>query len=318
MVMTIAMRSGTTAVKRGLATAATRPEVCIVAAARTPIGGFNGSLSPLTAPQLGAAAITGALGKAGLDKSAVEQCWMGNVLSAGLGQAPARQAARAAGLPDSTECTTINKVCSSGLKAIVLGAQQIELGIADVVVTGGFESMSNVPYTLPNARWGQRMGDAKMVDLMVADGLFDPYGKCHMGGYAELCSSTHNITREDQDAHADESYRRSRAAVEAKLFDDEIVPVTVPLGRGKTVEVSLDEEPQAAPRPASKGKPAFQKENGTVTAANASTISDGAAAVVLMSREAAEKHGCEVLATLKGYGDAEQVRSGVRFRRSAA
>ena len=140
----------------------------------------------------------------------------------------------------------------------------------------------------------------------MADGLFDPYGKCHMGGYAELCSSTHKITREDQDAHADESYRRSRAAVKAKLFDDEIVPVTVPTGRGKTVEVALDEEPQAAPRPASKGKPAFQKEDGTVTAANASTISDGAAALVLMSREAADKHGCAVLATLKGYGDAEQ------------
>ena len=249
MVMTIAMRSGTTAVKRGLATAATRPEVCIVAAARTPIGGFNGSLSPLTAPQLGAAAITGALGKAGLDKSAVEQCWMGNVLSAGLGQAPARQAARAAGLPDSTECTTINKVCSSGLKAIVLGAQQIELGIADVVVTGGFESMSNVPYILPKARWGARMGDAKMVDVMVSDGLWDPYGDCHMGSHAELCADTYSISREEQDAHADESYRRARAAIAADAFADEIIPVTVPMGRGKSVEVTTDDEPAAAPKP---------------------------------------------------------------------
>jgi acetyl-CoA C-acetyltransferase len=290
---------------RGLATGAARAEVCIVAAARTPIGGFNGSLAPLSAPQLGAAAISGALAKAGLDGSAVQQCWMGNVLSVGVGQAPARQAARAAGLPDSTECTTINKVCSSGMKAIVLGAQQIELGLVDVVVAGGFESMSNVPYTLPKARWGGRMGDAKMVDVMVSDGLWDPYGDCHMGKYAELCASTYNITREDQDAHADESYRRARAAAEANALADEIVPVTVKQGRKEAV-VTLDDEPQSAPRPASAGRPAFQKENGTVTAANASTISDGAAAVVLMSRAAAEKHGCTVLATLKGYGDAEQ------------
>ena len=279
--------------------------VCIVAAARTPIGGFNGSLAPLTAPQLGAAAISAALARAGVDKAAVEQCWMGNVLSAGMGQAPARQAARLAELPDSTECTTGNKVCSSGLKAIVLAAQQIQLGLADVAVAGGFESMSNVPYTVPKARWGSRMGHAQMVDIMVADGLWDPYGDCHMGGYAELCADTHSITREDQDAHADESYRRSRAAIAAGAFADEICPVTVPKGRGKTVEVAADDEPASEPRPAAKGKPAFQKE-GTVTAANASTISDGAAAVVLMSRAAAEKHGCTVLATIKGYGDAEQ------------
>ena len=165
--------------------------------------------------------------------------------------------------------------------------------------------MSNVPYTVPKARWGSRMGHAQMVDIMVADGLWDPYGDCHMGGYAELCADTHSITREDQDAHADESYRRSRAAIAAGAFADEICPVTVPKGRGKTVEVAADDEPASEPRPAAKGKPAFQKE-GTVTAANASTISDGAAAVVLMSRAAAEKHGCTVLATIKGYGDAEQ------------
>lgn len=191
------------------------------------------------------------------------------------------------------------------MKAIVLGAQQIELGIADVVVAGGFESMSNVPYTLPKARWGQRMGDAKMVDLMVSDGLWDPYGNCHMGSYAELCAATRAITREDQDAHADESYRRARAAVAEDRFADEVIPVVVKQGR-KEVTVTADDEPQSTPRPASVGKPAFQKENGTVTAANASTISDGAAALVLMSRAAAEKHGCTVLATLKGYGDAEQ------------
>jgi len=290
-------------VRRGLATA-TRPEVCIVAAVRTPIGGFNGSLSALSAPQLGAAAINGAVAKAGIDKTVIEQCWMGNVLSAGIGQAPARQAARLAGLPDSVECTTINKVCSSGMKSIVLGAQQIQLGLADVIVAGGFESMSNVPYLLPKARWGQRMGDAKMVDCMVHDGLWDPYGNSHMGGFAELCAETYGIGRDAQDAHADESYRRARSSWESSAFKDEVVPVAIE-GRKGTVEVLMDDEPAAAGRPASSSKPAFKKTDGTVTPANASTISDGAAAVVLMSRAAAEKHGCNVLATIKGYGDAE-------------
>ena len=304
LVMMVAQRASLRLARR-LSSAASPSDVCIVSAVRTPIGGFNGSLASMSAPQLGAAAITGALAKAGLDASAVEQCWMGNVLSAGMGQAPARQAARAAGLPDSTECTTVNKVCSSGMKSIVLAAQQIQLGLCEVAVAGGFESMSNVPYVLPKARFGARMGDAKMIDIMVADGLWDPYGNCHMGGYAELCADTHGITREDQDAHADESYRRSRAAAAAGTFADEIVPVTAKAGR-KTVEVVADDEPQSAPRPASAGKPAFKKENGTVTAANASTISDGGAAVVLMSRAAAERHGCAVLATVKGYADAER------------
>ena len=216
--------------RRALASAAAKSpaDVCIVAAVRTPIGGFNGSLAALTAPALGAAAITGALAKAKLEPSAIQQCWMGNVLSAGMGQAPARQAARQAALPDATICTTVNKVCSSGMKAIVLGAQQIQLGLAEVVVAGGFESMSNVPYLVPKARFGARMGDAKMVDAMVADGLWDPYGDCHMGGYAELCAETHGITRADQDAHADESYRRAREAIGASLFEEEVVPVTVP------------------------------------------------------------------------------------------
>jgi len=291
---------------RAFCSAARSSEVCIVAAVRTPIGGFNGSLAALTAPQLGAAAITGALSKAGVDKKAIEQCWMGNVISAGLGQAPARQAARLAELPDSTICTTVNKVCSSGMKTIMLGAQQIELGLADVVVAGGFESMSNVPYILPKARWGQRMGDAKMVDLMVADGLWDPYGNCHMGGYAELCAETQGISRAEQDAHADESYRRSREAVASNLFADEVVPVSVPgKKRGTTVEVTQDDEPAASPKPAAEARAAFKKD-GTVTAANASTISDGAAAVLLMSRRAAEAHGCEILGTIRGYADAEQ------------
>ena len=292
--------------RRFLSTAAARSDVCIVAAVRTPVGGFNGSLAALTAPQLGGAAIAGALAQAKIDPTAVQQCWMGNVLSAGMGQAPARQAALNASLPESVECTTVNKVCSSGMKAIVLGAQQITLGLADVVVAGGFESMSNVPYLVPKARFGARMGDAKMVDAMVADGLWDPYGNCHMGTYAELCAETHEISREQQDAHADESYRRSKAAAEASLFDAEIVTVTVPgKKRGTTVQVTTDDEVTAPAKPAAAARAAFQKE-GTVTAANASTISDGAAALVLMSREAAERHGCTVLATIRGYGDAEQ------------
>jgi len=281
-------------------------EVCVVSAARTPIGGFNGSLASLAAPALGAAAIKGALAKAKLSASAVDECWMGNVLSAGMGQAPARQAARMAELPDATICTTVNKVCSSGMKAIMLGATQVALGQAEVVVAGGFESMSNVPYIVPKARFGARMGDVKMVDMMVADGLWDPYGNTHMGGYAELCAETHGITREDQDAHADESYRRSRAAQAASLFSDEIVPVTVAgKKRGSTVEVVADDEPAAASRPSAEARAAFKKD-GTVTAANASTISDGGAALVLMSRAAAEKHGCSVIATIKGFADAEQ------------
>ena len=296
-----------TVLRRFSTRAASPLDVCIVSAVRTPIGGFNGSLASLSAPALGAAAIKGALAKANVNPSAVQQCWMGNVLSAGIGQAPARQAARQAGLPDSTQCTTINKVCSSGMKAIVLGAQQIQLGLADVVVAGGFESMSNVPYIVPKARFGARMGDAKMVDAMVADGLWDPYGDCHMGGYAELCAEKHSITRADQDAHADESYRRARAATKAGLFAAEVVPVSLPgKKKGTSVEVTLDDEPATPERPANEARAAFKKENGTVTAANASTISDGAACVLLMSRAAAERHGCKVLAVIKGYGDAEQ------------
>ena len=312
--------------RRCLSTKSPR-DVCIVAAARTPIGGFGGSLASVPAARLGATAITGVLKRvslhrrrrphtclihhnphvapqAGVPASVVEQCWMGNVLTAGTGQAPARQAARAAELPDSVICTTVNKVCSSGMKAIVLGAQQIQLGIADVVVAGGMESMSNVPYLIPKARFGARMGDAKMVDAMVSDGLWDPYGDCHMGGYAELCAETHAIDRETQDAHADESYRRTRAAQAEGRFAEEVEPVTVP-GRKGDVEVAADEEPQSAPRPAASARAAFKKD-GTVTASNASTISDGAAAVLLMSRAAAERHGCAVLATVRGYGDAEQ------------
>ncbi|KAL3901179.1 MAG: hypothetical protein SGPRY_012322, partial [Prymnesium sp.] len=202
----------------------------IAAAARTPIGKFNGSLAALSAPQLGAAAIKGALTKANCPSSAVQQCYMGH--------APARQAALAAGLSESVCCTTVNKVCSSGLKSIVLGAQQIMLGDAEVVVAGGMESMSNAPYCLSKARWGLRMGHAALTDSMIKDGLWDPYGDCHMGSYAELCAETLRISREEQDVHAEESYARSLAAISAGSFEEELIPLTVPKGKAETEEAS--------------------------------------------------------------------------------
>jgi len=287
---------------RRLSSAAKSPrDAVIVGVARTPVGGFNGSLAALKAPELGSAAICAALDRAGVPKESVEQCWMGNVIASGMGQAPARQAAQMAGLPDSTCCTTVNKVCSSGMKAVTLGSQEIVLGNADVLVAGGMESMSNVPYYLPKARFGARMGDATMVDGLVFDGLWDPYDNCHMGGHAELCAETHGITREMQDAHADESYRRARAA----SFGDEIAPVTVKSRKGDVI-VTADDECAPEPRPASAAKPAFKKKDGTVTAANASTISDGAAALVLMSRSQAEAAGAPILATIRSSADAEQ------------
>uniref|UniRef100_A0A7S4B1N8 Thiolase N-terminal domain-containing protein n=1 Tax=Chrysotila carterae TaxID=13221 RepID=A0A7S4B1N8_CHRCT len=283
-------------------------EVCIVGAARTPIGGFNGSLSSFSAPSLGALAITGALTRSGLSADLVQQVWMGNVLSAGLGQAPARQAALLAKLPDSACCTTINKVCSSGIKAVVLGAQQIMLGQADVIVAGGMESMSNAPYYLPKARWGHRMGHGQVVDGMITDGLWDVYDDCHMGSFAELCAETLGIDRAEQDAHADESYARARAAHSAGHFASEVEPVVVSSRKGSRT-VDADEEPQTQKSSAAEARPAFKKVGGTVTAANASTLSDGAAALVLMSRDAADAHGATVLATIKGYADAEQAPS---------
>mmetsp|Transcript_42738 Transcript_42738/g.142214 ORF Transcript_42738/g.142214 Transcript_42738/m.142214 type:complete len:325 (+) Transcript_42738:30-1004(+) len=210
---------------RRLSSAAKSPrDAVIVGVARTPVGGFNGSLAALKAPELGSAAIAAALDRAGVPKESVEQCWMGNVIASGMGQAPARQAAQMAGLPDSTCCTTVNKVCSSGMKAVTLGSQEIVLGNADVLVAGGMESMSNVPYYVPKARFGARMGDATMVDGLVFDGLWDPYDNCHMGGHAELCAETHGITREMQDAHADESYRRARAGAAYSEHSSSVSP----------------------------------------------------------------------------------------------
>ncbi|MBC6991964.1 acetyl-CoA C-acyltransferase [Hymenobacter sp. BT491] len=281
-------------------------EVVIVAAVRTPIGSFGGSLSSLSATDLGAIALKGALEKAGVDPKEVQQVIMGNVISANLGQAPARQAARKAGLPDTVECTTVNKVCASGSKAIMFAAQAIMLGQADVVLAGGMESMSNVPYYLDKARFGAKYGHGQMIDGLVRDGLWDPYHDYAMGNAAENTAKEMGITREEQDAFAIESYTRSAKAAKEGKKKDEIVPVTIE-SRGKTTVIEDDEEYLKVDFAKVPGlKPAFIKEGGTVTAANASTLNDGAAAVLLMSREKAEALGIKPLAKILGFADAEQ------------
>jgi acetyl-CoA C-acetyltransferase len=280
-------------------------EVVIVAAVRTPIGSFGGALASLTAVELGAIALKGALDKAGVAPEQVEQVIMGNVISANLGQAPARQAARKAGLPDTVECTTVNKVCASGSKAIMFGAQAIMLGQADVILAGGMESMSNVPYYLDKARFGAKYGNGQMIDGLMKDGLWDPYHDYAMGNAADATAKHYGITREEQDAFARQSYERSAAAAQAGKKKDEIVPVTIE-SRGKTTVVSDDEEYTKVQFEKFAGlKAAFTKE-GTVTAANASTLNDGAAAVLLMSREKAEELGVKPLARIRGFADAEQ------------
>jgi acetyl-CoA C-acetyltransferase len=280
-------------------------EVVIVAAVRTPIGSFGGALASLTAVELGAIALKGALDKAGVAPELVEQVIMGNVISANLGQAPARQAARKAGLPDTVECTTVNKVCASGSKAIMFGAQAIMLGQADVILAGGMESMSNVPYYLDKARFGAKYGNGQMIDGLMKDGLWDPYHDYAMGNAADATAKHYGITREEQDAFARQSYERSAAAAQAGKKKDEIVPVTIE-SRGKTTVVSDDEEYTKVQFEKFAGlKAAFTKE-GTVTAANASTLNDGAAAVLLMSREKAEELGVKPLARIRGFADAEQ------------
>ncbi|OWP62577.1 acetyl-CoA acetyltransferase [Hymenobacter amundsenii] len=280
-------------------------EVVIVAAVRTPIGSFGGSLASLSAIELGAIAIKGALEKAGLDGKEVQQVIMGNVISANLGQAPARQAAKKAGLPDTVECTTVNKVCASGSKAIMYGAQAIMLGQADVVMAGGMESMSNVPYYLDKARFGAKYGNGQMIDGLMKDGLWDPYNDYAMGNAADATAAHYGITREDQDAFAQQSYERSAAAAKAGKKKDEIVPVTITV-RGKETVISDDEEYLKADfSKFSSLRAAFTKE-GTVTAANASTLNDGAAAVLLMSREKADELGIKPMAIIRGFADAEQ------------
>jgi acetyl-CoA C-acetyltransferase len=280
--------------------------VYIVAATRTPIGAFQGALAPLSAPRLGAVAIEAALQRAGLQADAVDEVFMGNVLQAGIGQAPARQAAIYAGVPARVPATTVNKVCGSGLQAVIFGAKTIALGDADVVIAGGMESMSNVPYYLPQARTGYRMGHGTLVDGMIHDGLWDPYGDFHMGNAGEKCAKEHGFSREAQDDYARESFRRAVAAEKEGLFDAEIVPVSVPQKKGDPTVVKLDEGPPSGkPEKFGSLRPAFQKD-GTITAANASSINDGASALVLASERAVKEHSLTPLARIAGYGGAAQ------------
>ncbi len=281
-------------------------EVYIVSAARTPIGSWGGALKDFSATQLGAKAIEGALKRISLNPAEVEEVLMGSVLQANLGQAPARQAARFAGIPDSVPCTTINKVCASGMKAVMQAAQAIALGDAEVVVAGGMESMSNVPYYSPNLRWGNKYGDVRMIDGLAKDGLTDVYHQFPMGNAADLCARECGISREDQDAFAIESYKRSQAAWEQGKLATEVIPLEIPQRKGDPRIMDRDEEPWNVKFDKISGlRPAFSKD-GTVTAANASTMNDGAAALVLMSREKAESLGMKPLAVVRGYADAEQ------------
>jgi acetyl-CoA C-acetyltransferase len=281
-------------------------EVYIISAVRTPIGSFGGALAGISATKLGAAAIKGALAKAGIDGKEVQEVYMGCVIQANLGQAPARQAAMFAGLPNTVQATTINKVCASGMKAISIGAQSIMCGDADVVIAGGMESMSQAPFYSENLRWGNKYGNVTMIDGVAKDGLTDVYHNYAMGNAADLCAKECNISREEQDAFAIESYKRSQAAGAAGKFADEIVPIEIPQRKGDPIIMKEDEEYKNVHFDKIAGlKPAFSKE-GTATAANSSTMNDGAAAVVLMSKEKAEKLGVKPIAIIRGYADAEQ------------
>ncbi len=280
-------------------------EVYIISAVRTPMGSFMGSLSTVSAPLLGAAAIKGALSEAGVNASEVNEVFMGNVLQANVGQAPARQAAINAGIGENVPCTTVNKVCASGMKSIALGAQSIMTGDNDCVVVGGMENMSSVPHYY-NARNGVKLGDIKMVDGMVKDGLTDVYNRVHMGVCAEKCATEKNISREEQDAFAIESYNRAAAAWDAGKFNDEVVPVEVPQRRGDAIVVDRDEEyTNVKMEKIPTLRPVFDKE-GTVTAANASTLNDGASALILMSKEKMEALGLTPLAKIVSFADAAQ------------
>jgi acetyl-CoA C-acetyltransferase len=283
-----------------------KTEVYIVAAIRTPIGSFGGSLKDIPATQLGAIAIKGALEKCGLDKNLVDEVIMGCVLQANLGQAPARQAAISAGLPANVICTTVNKVCASGLKAIVIGAQNILLGDSDIVIAGGMESMSQAPFYNPNLRWGNKYGNIQVIDALVKDGLTDVYNNYAMGNAAELCARECNISREEQDEFAHGSYTKSQEASKVGKFDNEIVPVGIPQKKGDPISFSKDEEPWNVKFDKIKELKSPFEKGGTVTAANASTINDGAAAVVLMSKEKAEELNIKPLAKIISYADAEQ------------
>ena len=281
-------------------------DVFVISAARTPIGSYLGALASLPAPRLGAVAIRAAVERAKLAPAQIEEVFMGNVLSAGIGQAPARQAAIYAGIPAEVPTTTVSKVCGSGLQAVVFGAKTLLRGDAEVAVVGGMESMSNVPYYLQQARTGYRMGDGKLVDGMICDGLWDPYSDFHMGNAGELCAREYGLSREAQDAFAAQSYTRAQRAIEQGQFAAEIVKVPVAQKKGDPLLIDRDEEPgRGDPSKFDKLKPAFTKD-GTITAANASSINDGAAALVLASESAVKRHRLEPLARIVGYGSAAQ------------
>ncbi len=280
--------------------------VYIVSATRTPIGAFQGALSSLRAPELGAIAIKGALERAKLTGADIEEVFFGNVLTAGIGQAPARQAAIFGGLPNTVPATTIGKVCGSGLQAVVFGARAVALGDAELVMTGGMESMSNAPYYLEKARSGYRMGNGTLIDGMIHDGLWDPYNNVHMGTCGDACAKEFNYSREAQDEYAKESYRKALAAQKEGLFDAEITPVSVAQKKGDPTIVKADEGPtKGDPAKFPALRPAFSKD-GTITAANASPINDGASALILASEAAVKKHKLEPLARIVGYANAAQ------------
>ncbi len=281
-------------------------EVYIISAVRTPMGAWGGALKDFSATKLGSIAIKGAIERAGINAAEVNEVLMGCVMQANVGQAPARQAARFAGVPDNVPCTTVNKVCASGMKAVMQGAQSIMLGDADVVVAGGMESMSNVPFYNEHLRWGSKYGNVTLIDGLAKDGLTDVYHQYPMGNAADLCAKECNISREAQDEFAITSYKRSQAAWDAGKFDSEIVPVEVPQKKGDPIKITKDEDPWNVKFDKIAGlRPAFTKD-GSATAANSSTMNDGAAALVLMSKEKADALGLKPIAKIKGYADAEQ------------
>ena len=281
-------------------------EVFIVAAVRTPIGSFGGSLKSFSAPQLGGLVIKAVIEKTKIDPNIVDEVIFGSVIQAGLGQAPARQAALNGGLPHKVICTTVNKVCASGMKTIAQAAQSILLGDADIIIAGGMESMSNVPFYNTHQRWGNKYGDTTMLDGLAKDGLVDVYDKVAMGNFADLCATEHAISRIDQDAFAMSSYQKSQAATEKGLFKEEIVSITIPQKKGEPIVIDKDEEPfNVKFDKIAQLNPAFTKE-GTVTAANASTMNDGAAAILLMSGEKMKALGLKPMAKVVSYADAEQ------------
>ncbi len=281
-------------------------DVFIVSATRTPIGSFGGSLSGLSATALGAKAIAGALASIKLSPELVQEVIMGNVVSANLGQAPARQASRGAGLPDNVPCTTVNKVCSSGMKAIIFGVQSIALGQADIIVAGGMESMSNAPFYVPSARWGNKFGNSELIDGLAKDGLTDVYNQTPMGVSADKTAEKYKISREAQDAFAIDSYKRSQAAINNGKFKNEITPIEIAQKKGPAIIIDKDEEPFKVDFDKIPSlRPAFSPD-GTVTAANASTLNDGAAAIILASEDAIKKYSLTPLARIVTYADAEQ------------